>query len=182
MLYDELIQIIRNPKWKYGVLIFIALIVYYVTLLDASSIELKNKLRMVQEEALQSICLMPVLLINFLLFHIALEEEHQKTWKTLLPCLIAQGKRIASKLIILLAFQIPILCIPVWMYYIMSGIYSNELLVFAWCMQIIYVTFKVDTNEVMIGFFRKFHNAKYFSNLTTSSNNERKMVWVFFPF
>lgn len=140
MLYNELIRILRNPKWKYGVLIFIALIVYYVTLLDASSIELKSMLRMGQEEALQSICLMPVVLINFLLFHIALEEEHQKTWKTLLPCPIAQGKRILSKFVILFLFQAPILCIPVGMYYIMSGMYSNELLTFAWCMQIIYIT------------------------------------------
>lgn len=168
MIRYECLRIIRNPKWKYTYLILLGSFLYYVTMSNDSSMDMKLMLRMGTIETMQSACLLPVVLLCYLLYHIAQEEEPSQAWKTLLPYPVPQGKRITAKLCILLLFQIPILCVPMILYYIMTGTFQTSMLSFAYCMQLIYLaSFMYYTFDVSSGYLSQMGSVKIVNVLKT---------------
>ena len=170
MIYYELRRILRNPKWKYSLFIVLGSLFYCITILDESSDSMRALMRMQGIETLQSICLFPVILLCVLLYHIAQEEEHSQTWKTLLTYPVPQGKRVRSKLLVLLFLQLPILAFVGIFYYFVSGHVDLSVLKFSWSMQILYLTsFMYYTFNVSDGYISQMGSVKIVNVLRTTT-------------
>lgn len=136
MIYEEIIRLLRNPKWKYIVLILLASYGYYAMGDATTAVGLSSVMK--YEDFTMSISMVPSFLCMYLLYHIAKEEEPLATWKTLLAFPIAQHPRYLVKTIALLLFQLPIFLVAQGSYYLLNNSLSMIMIHYSLVMQSIY--------------------------------------------
>lgn len=109
MLKEEILRILRNPKWKYLFFVILASFLYYVVMYNDATHSLSPIFLTLtsHEQLLIGIATIPSFLYAFLLYSIALEEEPVQTWYTTLAFPMRQQLHILSKAIAILLFLIP---------------------------------------------------------------------------
>lgn len=109
MLKEEFLRLLRNPKWKYMIVVVLTSFLYYVVMYNDEPTSLSPMFAYAtsHEQLLIGISTMPSFLYAFLLYSIALEEEPIQTWYTTLAFPIRQQQHILSKALVILIFLIP---------------------------------------------------------------------------
>lgn len=101
----ELLRMLRNNKWKFIIIIPILSALYYLTYYNTEATSIGAFSPWTHQQLLTSIAVVPVFLLNILLFTIGEEEENIHTWHTLLSFPIRQYTRIAEKFGYICLFQ-----------------------------------------------------------------------------
>lgn len=160
MIGFELKRILRNRSWKYLLVVLIGSFFYYGMYYNDDVISIATGMSpLTHIQLVESISIMPVLGCCFVLYRIAQEEEPIDSWKVLLTYPIHQQTRVFIKLLILLAFQLPIGCVSVGTYYILTNTLHMDVFYFSMGIQLTYLACYFYYNFVVAsGFLKQMGN------------------------
>lgn len=136
-------RLLRNPKWKYLILVFIGAYFYYSLTYNNLNITTSSSFGMfpavTHDQLLISIAMTPSLLYAILLYHIAILEEPIGTWSLLLTYPMPQQKRILLKCLCLILFLLPAGISSYIFYQYIGGQQPDIFLKFFICIHTIYL-------------------------------------------
>ncbi len=128
MLKYEYLKIIRNSKWKYGILLGI---VFYMVCISSDML--------MESSDTQKYLLLGFFLFEALLYNIIKDEEKIGAWQICLAYPVTWRRNYFHMIVVLISIQVPVFIFGVLLYQLVEGL-SGTFLSTLYCIQILYLT------------------------------------------